>query len=124
MNGIITPRELADVLRCSDATIRTMAQRGEIPGAFRVGKLWRFHADTALAHLAPRTDTLFVACHVDQDQSALANAQPAAAGSVSAGAKPVASAKNAGTPPRMRRKTVQHRSEHAFARVFPANQPR
>ena len=53
MNTILTPRELGDHLRVSDATIRAMASRGEIPGAFRVGKQWRSDAgvDTKWRHL-------------------------------------------------------------------------
>lgn len=41
MSDILTPRELADYLRVSEATIRQMAARGEIPHAFRIGKQWR-----------------------------------------------------------------------------------
>lgn len=49
---ILTPRELGDYLRVSEATIRNMAAAGDIPDAFRVGKQWRFHStviDTLMA---------------------------------------------------------------------------
>lgn len=51
MSDILTPRELADYLRVSEATIRQMAARGEIPHAFRIGKQWRIprHGHTSLA---------------------------------------------------------------------------
>lgn len=39
---ILTTREVAGLLGVNEHTVGRMAQRGEIPGAFRAGRLWRF----------------------------------------------------------------------------------
>lgn len=38
----ITVDELARILQLSDSQIRAMAVRGELPGARKIGGLWRF----------------------------------------------------------------------------------
>jgi excisionase family DNA binding protein len=38
----LTTREVAALLRVEEHLVGKMAKRGEIPGAFRAGRLWRF----------------------------------------------------------------------------------
>lgn len=39
---LLTAEEVADLLRLNERTVRNMSNRGEIPGAVRVGREWRF----------------------------------------------------------------------------------
>ena len=41
----LSVREAADYLRINPSTLYRMLERHEIPGAFQVGKLWRFNLD-------------------------------------------------------------------------------
>lgn len=118
MSSILTPRELADTLRCSEATIRAMANRGDLPEAFRVGKLWRIHA-TALDRLAPIPATITASCPDDAPQSPSPNAPRDQDATASDGANTARNAKNAGATTRKARKTAQTRYGSAFARDFP-----
>jgi excisionase family DNA binding protein len=38
----LTTAQVAVLLRVNEHTVGRMAKRGEIPGAFRAGRLWRF----------------------------------------------------------------------------------
>lgn len=38
----LTVAEVANTLRVSEDTVRDLSEKGEIPGAFRVGAQWRF----------------------------------------------------------------------------------
>ena len=40
---ILTAPEVAELLRCSTRVVYLQAKKGNIPGAFRVGGLWRFN---------------------------------------------------------------------------------
>lgn len=113
---ILTPRELADHLRVSEATIRNMANRGDIPEGFRVGKSWRFHRE-AVTRLAPKPVTLAEWQDADAQQSEPTNEPPA--GGVSSGEKTGGNAKSAGTRTKRRRSTGRTNSGSAFARDFP-----
>ena len=42
---VMTTQELAEYLRVHITTILRLANIGEIPGAFKVGALWRFHVE-------------------------------------------------------------------------------
>jgi excisionase family DNA binding protein len=47
-----TPAQVAEILQVHPATVRELAAKGQIPGAFKVGeKLWRF--DPAAIHRLP-----------------------------------------------------------------------
>jgi excisionase family DNA binding protein len=46
---IMTAEELAKYYRVTKQTITNQAAAGKIPGAFRIGKLWRFHRKKILA---------------------------------------------------------------------------
>lgn len=48
MPELLTPDELAELLRLSPRTIYELLQTGEIPGAKKVGRAWRIHRDTVL----------------------------------------------------------------------------
>jgi excisionase family DNA binding protein len=45
LNEILTAEELAARLKVPLSTIEELARRGKLPGAFRVGKHWRFDLD-------------------------------------------------------------------------------
>ncbi len=47
--AFLTPEEVAHVLRLPLASVRDLLRRGEIPGASRVGRLWRVRKDVLLA---------------------------------------------------------------------------
>ena len=114
---ILTPAEIASHARVSARTIVDMANRGDIPGAFKVGKQWRFHADIAVPHVCPRPDNVPAPCPVVDPASVLTNAPTAHGGS--AGEKLAGNAKKAGSTPNRKRKTTRTRSGSAFARDFP-----
>lgn len=40
---VLTVDEVAGILRTSPRTVRTLASRDQLPGAFKVGGTWRFH---------------------------------------------------------------------------------
>jgi len=42
-HDFLTAEELAALWRCTKRQITNQAAAGNIPGAFRVGKYWRFH---------------------------------------------------------------------------------
>ena len=46
---VMTAEEVADYFRVTKQTITNQAAAGKLPGAFRVGKLWRFHRKKILA---------------------------------------------------------------------------
>ena len=48
MNRLLTAREAAEMLQLHVATVRRLAESGELPGAVRVGRRWRFNADALL----------------------------------------------------------------------------
>ena len=41
MREFVTPAELAKVLKCSERHVRALCARGEMPGAVRLGTIWR-----------------------------------------------------------------------------------
>lgn len=45
----VTIAELAEILRRSPESIRQACQRGEVPGAFQLGRRWHINLDTFLA---------------------------------------------------------------------------
>jgi excisionase family DNA binding protein len=53
---LVPPTVLADRVGVHERTIRRMCDRGEIPGAIRVGKKWRVPADALTPAPSPRTD--------------------------------------------------------------------
>lgn len=115
---VVTPRDLADELRVGETIIGDMARRGDIPGAFRVGRLWRFHRDLALPHLAPLPDNVAPSWQDAAHQSRSATDNARATGP-SGGANTDANANRAATRPRTRRRTTPTRSDSAFAKDFP-----
>jgi hypothetical protein len=114
---LLTPREVGDYLQVSEATVRSHAQEW---GGIRIGKQWRFHADT-LDRIAPRPDpsTLPGSCPAN-DPSTSTTANVSSIGRYD-GATPTprSSANTEHSPLRTRRKTTRRRSEGAFARDFP-----
>lgn len=113
--AILTPRDLADHLRVSEATVRINAEKW---GGFRVGKQWRFHRDQVLPLVAPKPDTVTPAWQdADDQQSERTNAAPA--GGASSGARMAANASSAATTPRTKHSTRRTNSGSAFARDFP-----
>jgi excisionase family DNA binding protein len=40
--AVLTVSEVAELLRLAPITVSRMARKGEIPGAFRVARHWRF----------------------------------------------------------------------------------
>jgi excisionase family DNA binding protein len=55
LNEILTTEELAARFKIPVSTVEELARRGKLPGAFRVGKHWRFDLDSLRASL-PKTD--------------------------------------------------------------------
>ena len=51
LNEIFTVEELAIRLKVPISTIEELARKGKLPGAFRVGKHWRFDLDILRAAL-------------------------------------------------------------------------
>jgi len=41
---MLTVNEASEVLRCHPVTVRVACEKGEIPGAVRVGRMWRIPA--------------------------------------------------------------------------------
>ncbi|GAA2110928.1 helix-turn-helix domain-containing protein [Streptomyces synnematoformans] len=39
---VLTVEEVAGILRTSPRTVRTLASKDQLPGAFKVGAAWRF----------------------------------------------------------------------------------
>lgn len=48
---VCTPDEVAALLHTSIKTVQNLAKSGELPGAVRVGSLWRFGTRKLLAHV-------------------------------------------------------------------------
>ncbi len=42
-NEILKPAEAAEFLRINREVLRRWSEKGEIPGAFKVGFQWRYH---------------------------------------------------------------------------------
>jgi excisionase family DNA binding protein len=55
LREVLTADEIAEKLKVPKSTIEEMARAGKLPGAFRVGKHWRFDLDLLRAEL-PRLD--------------------------------------------------------------------
>lgn len=51
MSRLLTAAEVADRLRVSPREIQRLAAAGRLPGAFRVGRLWRFDEDRLMEEL-------------------------------------------------------------------------
>jgi excisionase family DNA binding protein len=45
LREVLTADELAERLKVSKSTVEEMARSGKLPGAFRIGKHWRFDLD-------------------------------------------------------------------------------
>src|SRR5215471_12004608 len=45
LNEVLTAEELSTRLKIPGSTIEELARKGKIPGAFRVGRHWRFDLD-------------------------------------------------------------------------------
>jgi len=56
LNEIVTVEELASRLKVPSSTIEELARKGKLPGAFRVGKHWRFDLDLLRATLPTARD--------------------------------------------------------------------
>lgn len=52
LNEILTTEELGARLKVPVSTIEELARKGRLPGAFRIGKHWRFDLDTLRSSLA------------------------------------------------------------------------
>lgn len=46
MNGILTIKEAAEILKVNMKSLEKLCREGKIPGAFKVGSLWRIHSDS------------------------------------------------------------------------------
>lgn len=59
MSGeILTPKEVAAILKCSPATVNRMCDRGELAGAARIGvRFWRIPRSAIEAYFTPRSST-------------------------------------------------------------------
>lgn len=44
MPVVLTPAEAAKLLQVSESTVKDLARRGALPGAFKTGKSWRINA--------------------------------------------------------------------------------
>jgi excisionase family DNA binding protein len=55
LREVLTADEIAEKLKVPKSTIEEMARAGKLPGAFRVGKHWRFDLDSVQTGL-PRLD--------------------------------------------------------------------
>lgn len=55
LREVLTVDEIAEKLKVPRSTIEEMARAGKLPGAFRVGKHWRFDLDSVRTGL-PRLD--------------------------------------------------------------------
>jgi excisionase family DNA binding protein len=51
LREVLTAEELAGRLKLPESTVLEMARSGKLPGAFRVGKHWRFDVDVLRAQL-------------------------------------------------------------------------
>lgn len=49
--AILTPAEAAVLLRVAETTVKDLARAGDLPGAFKLGKLWRIETRALLAHI-------------------------------------------------------------------------
>jgi len=49
--AILTPAEAAVLLRVSETTVKDWARRGDLAGAFKLGKEWRIEREALLAHI-------------------------------------------------------------------------
>ena len=45
MNGILTIKEAAEILKVNPKSLEKLCREGKIPGAFRIGSLWRIRSD-------------------------------------------------------------------------------
>jgi excisionase family DNA binding protein len=57
MTNILTADDLGKLLRVPKRTIYKFAKEGLIPGAFRVGKHWRFREDLIHKWIYEQTET-------------------------------------------------------------------
>jgi excisionase family DNA binding protein len=55
LNEVLTAEELSTRLKIPGSTIEELARKGKIPGAFRVGKHWRFDLDVLRTALPIQT---------------------------------------------------------------------
>lgn len=55
--AILTPAEAAALLRVSETTVKDQARAGDLPGAFKLGKVWRVERDALLAHIGRGSGT-------------------------------------------------------------------
>jgi excisionase family DNA binding protein len=55
LNEVLTVDELAALLKVPASTLEELARHRKLPGAFRIGKHWRFDLDSLRAVL-PKTD--------------------------------------------------------------------
>ncbi|MEL6545409.1 MAG: helix-turn-helix domain-containing protein [Myxococcota bacterium] len=55
LQPFLTIEETAELLRLNPGSIYKMAQRGEVPGAAKIGRAWRIHRDTLLRSLMSET---------------------------------------------------------------------
>lgn len=51
----MTIEEAAELLRLNSGSLYKMAQRGEIPGARKIGRAWRIHRPTLLDSITSET---------------------------------------------------------------------
>lgn len=49
--ALLTPAEAASLLRLAESTVKDLARAGDLPGAFKLGKLWRVERDALLAYI-------------------------------------------------------------------------
>ena len=54
MKTILDLQQASRLLQLSDRTVRDLSRAGQMPGATKVGRKWRFHRDTLIAHVAGR----------------------------------------------------------------------
>ena len=52
LREVLTADEIAEKLKVPKSTIEEMARAGKLPGAFRVGKHWRFDLDLLSTELS------------------------------------------------------------------------
>ena len=43
---VLTCAELAQILKCTEENVTLQCRSGKIPGAIKIGKLWRIHKRT------------------------------------------------------------------------------
>ena len=53
---ILTPEQAAELLKMQPSTVKAWARAGKLPGAFKVGKVWRFNRRIMLEELGKKRD--------------------------------------------------------------------